>query len=383
MQRSDSDVKQERKQVFKEIVQAFEHKYSWLGHQASRELLLSAASWNIDMHSDPPFRFRNHVMLAWKRGWLKSSIMNKMASILGDDLCSTIGKVTDAAMRGSVSGGTFTPPKPLKTPIIISTEFGQTDFEDELLNIFLALLEEGKTNISLNKIGNISNAQKKDIEKRYNGQVNFGESNEFDLQCNFVFWGATYDHTKLQDDALRSRFNVVTPEGKLDYEIVKSLDRNRFELSNSTVKDVRSMLKSQREMDTNFSPPGHFFKEYDLEPRELRDIKSYMACRNWWGLEVNPEVMQKYIKHLKHSRRIANMSPEERVFDLIFDNPMTFDEIVEESGYSEKEVYTYLDRLDPSQIPSPEGIEWVIYSGDKKGKNEEESSDLDSFLSGE
>ena len=381
MQQSKNKVKQERREVFKEIVQAFEQKYSWLGHQAAREMLLSAASWNIDSYSDPPMRYRNHVMFAWERGWLKSSMMRKMAKILGDDMCSTIGKVTDAAMRGSVSGGSFTPPKPLKTPIIISTEFGQTDFEDELLNIFLALLEEGNTNISLNKIGGISEAQKRNVEERFDGQIDFGESNEFDLKANFVFWGATYDPSKLEDDALRSRFNVVTPEKTLDHEIVESIDNNRFNLSNTAIKDCRRMLKSEKEVETNFQPPSHFYEKYKLIPRESRDIQSYMAARNWWGLPTTPEVMEKYIKHLKYSRRIATMSPRDRVFDLIFNNPMTFEEIVDETPYPDQKVYKILENIPAQRLPGREGVEWAIFTGDKGEEEQEDEGPLEGFLS--
>jgi len=381
MQQSKPDFKKERESVFKEIVQAFEHKYSWLGHQAAREMLLSAASWNIDMYSDPPMRYRNHIMLAWERGWLKSTIMRKMAKILGDDMCSTIGKVTDAAMRGSVSGGTFTPPKPLKTPIIISTEFGQTDFEDELLNIFLALLEEGSTNISLNKIGNISQAQKRNVEDRFEGQVEFGESNEFDLQANFVFWGATYDPSKLEDDALRSRFNVVTPEKSLNHEVVESIDNNRFNLSNTAIKDCRRMLRSEKEVETNFTPPSHFYEKYNIIPRESRDIQSYMAARNWWGLPTTPEVMEKYIQHLKHSRRIATMSPRDRVFDVIFNNPLTFQEIVERVPYPEQKVYKILDDLPAQRLPEEDGVSWAIFTGEQSNKEDEDEDPLGDFLS--
>lgn len=379
MQQSKPEFKKERSRVFKEIVQAFETKYSWLGHQTARELLLSAASWNIDTYSDPPMRYRNHVMLAWERGWLKSSMMRKMAKILGDGMCSTIGKVTDAAMRGSVSGGTFTPPKPLKTPIIISTEFGQTDFEDELLNIFLALLEEGSTNISLNKIGNISQAQKRNVEDRFDGEIEFGESNEYDLKTNFVFWGATYDPSKLQDDALRSRFNVVTPERSLNHEIVESIDNNRFNLSNTAIKDCRRMLRSEKEVEINFQPPTSFYKKYNLIPRESRDIQSYMAARNWWGLPTTPEVMEKYIKHLKHSRRIATMDPRDRVFDLIFNNPMSFEEIVQQTPYPDQKVYKILEDIPAQKLPGQDSIEWAIFSGEEN--KEEDEGGLDSFLS--
>lgn len=367
-----SKERQERKQVFQEIVNAFEQKYGWLGLQTSRQLLLSAASWNIDKYSDPPMRYRNHVMLAWDRGWLKSSMMRKMANILGDEFCSTIGKVTDAAMRGSVSAGQFTPPKPLRTPVVISTEFGQTDFSDELLNLFLALLEESETNVALNKIGQLGQATKSNIENKYNGQVKFSANNEFDLKCDFIFWGATYDPSKLQDDALRSRFEVVTPAKELDSSITRSIDQNRFNLSNTTIKDCRRMVKSEKEVETNFHPPRKFYEEYNLIPRESRDIQAHMACRNWWGLDVSPEIMKQYIQHLKQSRRVSTMNPRDRVFDMIFDNPMSLTELNNKLPYEKQEIFKILQDLPTDSYRGKDSMMWVIHSGENLNDSEDE-----------
>lgn len=374
---SKSKKKQERKQVFMEVVQAFEQKYSWLGHQAARELLMSAASWNIEKYNDTPMRLRNHVMLAWERGWLKSSILTKMAKVLGDDLCATMGKVTDAGMRGSVSSGQFTPPTPLKAPIVISTEFGQTSFEDELLNMFLALLEEGETNITLNKLGQLGEAQKRSIEKRHDKQIQFGEANEYSLSTNFVFWGATYDPRKLQDDALRSRFNVVTPAKPLTGEVTEAIDKGHFQLSKTAIKDCRRMLKEEADAETDFTPPSHLYREYSLIPRESRDVQAYMAARNWWGLDVNPEIMEDYIKHLKKSRRRATMNPKEFVLDLIFDDPHTYEELEEKTGYDRKHLFQILQDLNANPIPQENGPNaWAVYSQAGEGEDDDDSDDF-------
>lgn len=379
-QKDLSEIKEERRQIFNEIVGAFEDKYSWLGHQASRQLLLSAATWNIEKYSDPHMRYRNHVMLAWERGWLKSSILRKMADILGDSFISTIGKVTDAAMRGSVSAGQFTAPKPLKTPIVISTEFGQTEFNDELLNLFLALLEEGRTNVAMNKIGSLSDSARRNVQNNEDmeGQIQFRGTNEFELKTDFVFWGATYDPSKLEDDALRSRFEVVTPVKELDATITRSIDNNRFSLSNQTIQDVRRVLNSQRKMSTDFRPPSHLYNKYTLIPRESRDVQAHMAARNWWGLEVNPEVMESYIKHLKESRKIATMDPYDRIFDAVFDNPMTLTELTEETRYNKQEIFKILENLPAEKFGfGNDEVKWVIRSGqadvEDEDENEEES----------
>lgn len=373
MQQSESKVKQDRRRVFKEVVQAFERKYSWLGHQAAREMLLSVASWNIERNTDSAIRYRTHVMMAWERGWIKSTMMRKMADLLGDEMCSTIGKVTDAAMRGSVSSGQFTPPKPLKTPIIISTEFGQTDFEDELLNIFLAMLEEGKTNIALNKLGSLPNQKKKEAEKRFDGRINFGESNEFDLECDFVFWGATYDPSKLEDDAMRSRFNVITPEKELNHEVIQCVDQNKFHVDKDTIRDLRKHVKSEGDPNVNFSPPSHLYEKYNMNVRNLRDLKAYMAARDWWGLEVNPKVMDEYMEYMMESRRIATMSPEDRVFDLIFQEPHTLEEIHRKTRYEKQLIYKILQKFMRQHNAQhlPDG-QYVIYAGENEVEEEDD-----------
>lgn len=384
-QKVSEESKNRRAEIFEEIITAFGEKYGWLGAQASREMLVSAATWNIQKYSNPPFRFRTHLMLAWQRGYFKSTMMRKMADILGDDFCSVIGKVSEAAMRGSVSGGTFTPPKPLRTPIVISTEFGQTSFDDELLNLFLNQLEEGHTNVALNKIGSLGESQKREIEEQYGGDINFGASNEFDLKCDFIFWGATYDPSKLSDDALRSRFRVVTPSKPLNYEVTLTADNApplKSMISRETTRDLRRELRSEREVSTDFQPPEKLYRKYDINPRESRDVHAYMAARNWWGLNTDPEVMEKFIQHLQESRRVSTMKPEERVFDIIFETPKTYGEIMEQTGLDKKEIYKILQRLDatPYNLNSDMQNKWVIWSGDGEQDDEDDEDDDDGFL---
>jgi len=377
--------KKERKQIYEEIINAFSKKYSWLGGQAAKEMLVSAATWNIQKYSNPPFRFRSHVMLAWERGYLKSTMLRDMAEILGDDMTSVVGKVSDAAMRGSVSGGSFTPPKPLQAPIVISTEFGQSNFEDELLNIFLNQLEEGHTNVSLNKIGSLSQSQRSNIEENYNNKIEFKANNEYDLKCDFVFWGATYDPSKLEDDALRSRFNVVTPAKPLNYEITYQADNSppvKKLIDKTTVKDCRKLLRSTEEFPTDFRPPKRLYKKYGLIPRESRDVQAYMAGRNWWGLNCDPEVMESYISYLQNSRRVSTMSPEERVYDMVFDTPKGYKEIQEETGLQKKEIYKIMKSIgaEKYKLSPDENMKWVVWSG--AGDEEDEETDKGGFLEG-
>lgn len=373
MQKALNEEQEEREELFKKILEAYSEKYSWLGAQACRQMLISVATWNLEQYSNPPFRYRTHVMLAWDRGFLKSTMMREMADLLGEEMVSIIGKVSDAAMRGSVSGGKFTPPKPLRTPIVISTEFGQTDFNDELLNLFLNLLEEGHTNIALNKIASLSENQKRNIENDHDNQIDFKANNEFDLRSNFVFWGASYDPTKLDDDALRSRFSVATPNKPLDHTITQAADSSpsvRSQLSGTLKRRLRKTVNSEKEYSTDFKPTPELYEKYNIIPRESRDIQSYMAARNWWGLKVNPEIMEEFIKHLKRSRRLSTMKPRDRVFDLIFDNPMSYSEIRERTGLDRQTIYKIVQQLEAERYSLSEEPKWVIWSGDDKKEDE-------------
>lgn len=378
------DIRQERRQVYEEVRDAFADKYSFLGAQAARELLMSAASWNVNKYSNPPMRFRNHVMLTWAPGWLKSSMLRKMKKVLGDELAVTTGKFTSAVLRGSLDGGNYSPPVVLRAPIVISTEFGQTDFEDEeLLSSFLALLEEGQTNVSLNKLAGMSESEKNNVEEKFNGQVSFGDNN-FDLDTGFVFWGATHDPSLLSENALKSRFNVVTPAQPLTGEVTEAVDKSKGiekQIDQTTIKDLRRMIKSEKEVSTNFKPPSSFYEEFALTPRESRDVQSYMAARNWWGLEVNPGIMKEYIEQLKHSRRIADMSTEERVKNLIFDDPKTYDEIEDATGFTKIEIHNIFERIDAKRAGSDtDETKWVVRSGEKE--NDDEDDGKPDFLSG-
>ena len=377
------DERAERKQVYTTIRDAFAEKYDFLGAQAAREMLMSAASWNVNSYSDPPMRFRNHVMLTWAPGWLKSSMLRKMKKVLGDDLVSDCGKFTSAVLRGSLDGGNYSPPLVLKSPIIVSTEFGQTDFsDDELLSSWLALLEEGKTNVSLNKLAGMSEGQKENVEQRFKApdgtkRISFKENN-FDLETQFVFWGATHDPSLLAENALKSRFNVVTPQKPLTGKVTEAVDSApsiEKQLNKSDLNDVRRMLRSQEEVATNFKPPSSFYTEFSLTPRESRDIQSYMAARNWWGLEVNPKIMREYTETLKQSRRVADMTPAERVKNLIFDDPMTYEQIKKETGYTKIEIHNIFEEIDASKAGGFEGkTEWVVRSGEGQEEEDDEQS---------
>jgi len=158
-------------------------------------------------------------------------------------------------------------------------------------------------------------------------------------------------------------------------EAVDSAPSIEKQLDKSDLNDIRRMLRSQEEVATNFKPPSSFYTEFSLTPRESRDIQSYMAARNWWGLKVNPKIMREYTKTLKQSRRVADMTPAERVKNLIFDDPKTYEEIKKETGYTKIEIHNIFEQIDASNAGGFEGTtEWVVRSGEGQEDNDNEQS---------
>jgi hypothetical protein len=370
---------EERKEVFTDIVAAFSESYGFLGEQVATECLMSLATWNMERHSDPPIRYRTHIMLTWDPGYIKSTLLRKFKLLLGDDMVSKCGKITEAVLRGSSAGGSFSPPKVLKAPILVSTEFGQTEWEGELLGSFLALLEEGETNISLNKFAGLSDVAKRDVTEKYHGDIEFTADNEFDLYTDFLFWGATHDPEQLQDNAMVDRFNIVTPKEPLTGELVEQVSKSpplTETLSKDTIQSLRRIVSCEKEADVDFEIPSALYRKHNPSFRLARDVRSNMAARHWWGLQSDPDVMDAYMQHLKESRKKASMNKYERVQDMIFENPLTWDEILERARLPETELNHILQNLDVTHHPGPDGeTQWVIRNEFKNSSSNTEQKE--------
>ena len=340
----------QKKEIYTQIVSAFEEKYSWLGRQFAEEFLNSVASWNIQQFSDPGFRVRRHLLLFWPPGFLKSSLLMKARDILGSDACGHLSDVTTAAIRGSVDSGKFRVPVCLKHPFTVCTEFGQMinsgGDSNELVQKLLNILEEGVVTVSLVKAGGLLIAEREKAIDKYG--IKFDDDNNFTYQTNWVLFAGTYNKKFLADSALESRFIIMTPEKKLDGELTKHVNRSgKFHVDEQVKTELREYLLSpwNNENGKPMLPDEVYSPEININPRESAGLISIMLAKQWWGQDISKDEIIEKAKAIKQTSEDIWKGDEDKVFDCIFYEGKTIEEISKETGVSVRMVKRYLRNI--------------------------------------
>lgn len=337
-----------RSDIYDAVVEPFNKKYNFLGRQFAEELLLSAASWNIQQISKPDFRIRRHLMLFWQPGWVKTSLLLKAYDLFGPDLAIKLSDITVAALRGTVEFGRFVSPYTLKRPFSICTEFGQVISgakDEELVQKLLNVLEEGSVNVSLGKISSLSRAERERVEAEF--PVQFIDNNTFHYTTNWVLLAGTYNKKFLVDSALESRFNFLIPEKKLDSGFTKFLvNSGRYEMSEEVAKSFRSEIVSKKEMVTNIKLPEEIYTEdTNFSPRDSGMIISHVLCKAFWGKKLSKDDILDLAKNIRDAREKIWKSAEDKVFDCVFTTAKFPNQIAEETGLTERQVYYSIKKL--------------------------------------
>ncbi len=352
-----------RIEIYDKIVSAFEHDFSWLGKQFAEEFLMSVASWNIQQFSNPPFRVRRHLLLYWKAGWLKSSLLTKAFVLLGNDLCTMMSDVTNAALRGTVDYGKFVSPFTLKRPFSICTEFGQiTSGGDstELVQKLLNVLEEGVVTVSLGKISQLSKTAKDKAEEEYG--ITFIDDNTFTYRTNWVLLAGTYNKRFLIDNAFESRFNLVVPEKPLNSLLTKHIVNTTPQLIDEETKyEFRRAIVEKNEVRSDVKLPDEIFDlDSELDPRRCSYLLSYKMCRAWWGIKTESEQLINLLTELKKRTDSIWKSADDKVFEVIENEPLSADEIAKVTGLSKRQVYYSLKNIRASRIIEDGKAKWKI-----------------------
>lgn len=336
----------DRKEVYNEIYNAFSKKYSWLGEQFAEEFLLSIASYNIQTYSSVDFRVRRHPLLFWSAGFGKSSLLKRAYEILGPGLCIMMSDVTQAALRGTVNNGVFISPFTLKKPFAVCTEFGQivggannTDMVQSLLNI----LEEGIVTVSLAKISSLPMDSIKGLQDDYN--IRFTDNNTFTYNTNWVLMAGTYNRKFLVDNAFQSRFVMVTPEKKLDSELIKHIHNSGpFVLSQDCLDTLRAEVMNPTPIDCMYKLPDEVYT-YNLTMRDMGSILSSLLCKRWWGFEPTKEDAIALAERITKANENVWKSGTDKVFDALESEEKSVDELVADTGLSKRAVYNALKEL--------------------------------------
>jgi len=338
----------EKKDIHKAVVKAFEDKYSWLGRQFAEEFLNSVASWNIQQFSNPDFRVRRHLLLFWPPGYIKSTLLMKARDILGHEACGHISDVTSAAIRGSVDAGKFRVPVCLKHPITMCTEFGQmvNGESNELVQKLLNILEEGIVTVSLVKAGGLLPTEREKAIAKYG--IEFDDDNNFTYQTNWILMAGTYNKKFLSDSALESRFIIMTPEKKLDGALTKHINRSsKFKLDEEIKIALREQMLSKWNMGSYKPtlPDEVYTPEINLSVRESAGLISKVMAKKWWGLEMSKEQIIEEASRIRQSSEDIWKSDEDKVFDAVFYEAKTLEEINLETGISQRQIRRYLRNI--------------------------------------
>lgn len=337
-----------RNEIYDHITTAFEDKFSFLGRQFAEEFQMSCASYNIQTYSKPDFRMRRHLLLFWRAGWLKSSLLNKANTLLGPQLCTIMSDVSNAALRGTVEGGSFVSPFTLKRPFSICTEFGQvvSGFDSDIVQKLLNVLEEGLVTVSLGKIAYLSIDQREEATEKYG--ITFIDKNTFTYSTNWILIAGTYNKKFLFDNALESRFVIMHPEKKLDSNLTRHLTTSKkFHIDEDVAEHFKAEIVKDSPMDiAGIKLPNEVYEcETPVSPRECAGLISFIACRSWWNKPTTKDDIMEKLNQMKTRSETVWKTADDKVFDAIEFESKTVPDIASELDVSTRQVYYSLSSL--------------------------------------
>jgi len=335
--------------IFNNITNAFEKKYSWIGKDFSEEFLMSACSFPLQVWSKPEFRIRRHLLLFWSHAWFKSSLLLKAKQLLGEKLCTGVSDISNAALRGTVEGGQFLTPLVLKRPFTVCTEFGQVTCgnDGDLIQKLLNVLEEGQLDVSLAKIAFLTNDQKATATREHG--ITFIDNNTFSYQTDWILLAGTYNKKFMVDNAFESRFVIMTPQQELDGKLLKHVVNSpSFFVDEETKNAFRNELFSPLAIDTKIVLPEEIYDLKGITPRDCASLLSYILCRAWWNLETTDKQVIAMASEYSKNREDLWASAEDRIYDILENSvPLTVTEVWEKMNpkVCKRQVYYSLKKI--------------------------------------
>ncbi len=341
------------KEVYNEIVRAFEEKYSFIGRDFAERVLLTAASWNIQKTTKSFMRLNGHLLLMYRHGFLKSTLLRRFKQIMGDELCSITNSVRAASIRGSVysheGSPVFIPPTVFDSPFIVCTEFGQVtgDETSGVVQELLNLLEEGETSVQLVKIASLPEEYKIELEEKYKEyELDFYKINGFRYKTNTSWIVATNNYRVIRSYALESRFDTITYSDKeLTHELTKHVDRNEWHIDEDAVYKLREYVKNRKFDKTKFELPDEIYSN-NISPRESASLQRFGLSRLWWGIKTKVEDLIALFKKMRISTARSRSNISDIIMKLLeIHGELSSKEIIDLSGYARSSVYSTLNNL--------------------------------------
>jgi len=347
--------------IYRTISAAMESKYSWLGRQVAEELLDSIACSVINRCYPVSFRANQHVLLIWDSGWFKSSLLTDFMSMIPNDYVGGIGKITDAAFRGTIEanakpGRRFVAPHCLLYDFLIVKEFGRGLTEDaQLKETLLTALEDQRVTVNLAKFSQLDDLERRGIEQQFNrDNLTWENDNLFHYRTAFTMWAANY--LPVEDQALLSRFNVVVPNRELDDEL-----RNHVMMHPQLIvelepgicppfTDIREAVDAVMATHRPPLPIGFNLSEElrgirGLTPRIHSSIIKKLLAAAWWGFWYDPDAIRGMALSAISAKRVSQRDYTDAVVDKFKSGFFTLQQVSEELGISPHAVWKVLYML--------------------------------------
>jgi hypothetical protein len=338
-----------------------EHKYSWLGRQVAEELLDSIACSVINRCYPVSFRANQHVLLIWDSGWFKSSLLSDFMSMMPNDYFGGIGKVTDAAFRGTIEanakpGRRFVAPTSLLYDFLIVKEFGRGLTEEvQLKETLLTALEDQRVIVNLAKFSQLDDLERRGIEQQFlRDNLVWENDNTFQYRTSFSMWAANYN--PVEDPALLSRFNVVVPNRELDDELrnhVMMHPQLLIELEpgisppyTGIREAVDSVMGSHRPpLPMGFDLTSELAGIRGLTPRIHSTIIKKLLAAAWWGFWYDSDAIRGMAYSAISSKRVSQRDYTDAVIDKFKSGFFTLQQVADELGLSPHAVWKVLYML--------------------------------------
>jgi len=347
--------------IYKTIIRAIESKYSWLGRQTAEELLDSIAMSVIDRCYNLPFRSNQHVLLIWDSGWFKSSILSDFLSLMPAHYFGGIGKITDAALRGTVETGAklghrFVAPTVLNNDFLIVREFGAGMSEDiDLKQTLLTVLEDQIVCVSLAKFAQLDEIERKAASAFYaSNHFEWEGSNTFRYKTKVTLWCANY--TPVEDPALLNRFNIVNPERVLD-ETLRNwvmmhpyMDLRLEPGIAPPFKDINEAVDAMMGANRPPLPVALDLREElkgikGLGPRAHSNIIKKILAAAWWGFWYDSDTVRGKALNEMMAKSESLKGKDEDIIDKLKSGWYTIGDVAAELGISYGAVWKVLNQL--------------------------------------
>lgn len=296
-------------------------------------------------------RFRLHMLLLWKHGLYKSTIIAETVRLFGVK-SNIVTTSSAAAMRGSFTEKTFVPPEFLVSDIMLLTELSSVLGGDkEIIGQLMTAMEESDMRIALVKIGQVKPKVLAEV-RSYGADI---EDCRLIYRNKATIISASHSIDQIPEanrQAYLSRQYIVQiSPSEVPYGLgwKEQSDHRDEKLYVEFAKWFQKQYKASQKPDLAFGKKAikimrkSFSSTFDPDSRQMNDIRKMIYARH--GLFPKETVNQVVIQILPFIVNQEGKTTRDKLVELILSHPATVDDITKYLNISSGAFYSYRKRL--------------------------------------